>query len=58
MAMDMIDRVTTIGSALSSNLDSMTQAERDKYRDFLQSELRKLDEQAARNAAKEKVDVQ
>jgi hypothetical protein len=56
--MDMIDRVTTIGSALSSNLDSMTQAERDKYRDFLQSELRKLDEQAARNAAKEKVDVQ
>ncbi|HEU4604705.1 MAG TPA: PadR family transcriptional regulator [Nitrososphaera sp.] len=58
MAMDLIDRVTTIGSALSSNLDSMTQAERDKYRDFLQSELRKLDEQAAKNAAKEKVDVQ
>jgi len=58
MAMDLIDRVTTIGSALSSNLDSMTQAERDKYRDFLQSELRKLDEQTAKNAEKEKVDVQ
>ncbi len=57
MAMNLIDRVTTIGSALSSNLDSMTQAERDKYREFLQSELRKLDEQAT-NAAKEKVDVQ
>ncbi|HUG96801.1 MAG TPA: PadR family transcriptional regulator, partial [Nitrososphaera sp.] len=58
MAMDLIDRVTTIGSALSSNLDSMTQAERDKYREFLQSELRKLDEQTANNAEKEKVDVQ
>ena len=57
MAMDLIDRVTTIGSALSSNLDSMTQAERDKYRDFLQSELRKLDGQAT-NTAKEKLDVQ
>lgn len=57
MAMNLIDRVTTIGSALSSNLDSMTQAERDKYREFLQSELRKLNEQAT-NAAKEKVDVQ
>jgi DNA-binding PadR family transcriptional regulator len=57
MAMDLIDRVITIGSALSSNLDSMTQAERDKYREFLQSELRKLDGQAT-NAAKEKLDVQ
>lgn len=57
MAMDLIDRVTSIGSALSSNLDSMTQAERDKYREFLQSELRKLDGQAT-NAAKEKLDVQ
>src|SRR5689334_9105369 len=30
MAMDVIDRIATIGSALSSNLDSMTQAERKK----------------------------
>jgi DNA-binding PadR family transcriptional regulator len=58
MAMDLIDRVTTIGSALSSNLDSMTQEERNKYREFLQSELRKLDEQQAKDAAKEKVDVE
>jgi DNA-binding PadR family transcriptional regulator len=58
MAMDLIDRVTTIGSALSSNLDSMTQEERNKYREFLQSELRKLDEQKAKDAAKEKVDVE
>jgi DNA-binding PadR family transcriptional regulator len=58
MAMDLIDRLATIGSALSSNLDSMTQEERDKYREFLQSELRKLDEQKAKDAAKEKVDIE
>jgi len=57
MAMDLIDRLTTIGSTLSSNLTSMTQEERDKYRDFLQSELKKLDEQQDRNEAKEKVDI-
>jgi DNA-binding PadR family transcriptional regulator len=56
MAMDVIDRIATIGSALSSNLDSMTQAERKKYKDFLQSELQKLDEQERKE--KEKVDVQ
>lgn len=58
MAMDLIDRLTTIGSALSSNLDAMTHQERSKYRDFLQSELRKLDEQQAKDATKEKVDVE
>jgi DNA-binding PadR family transcriptional regulator len=57
MAMDLIDRVSTIGSALSSNLDSMTQDERGKYREFLQSELRKLDEQESKERGKEKVDV-
>jgi DNA-binding PadR family transcriptional regulator len=57
MAMDLIDRVSTIGSALSSNLDSMTQDERGKYREFLQSELRKLDEQESKEKGKEKVDV-
>jgi DNA-binding PadR family transcriptional regulator len=58
MAMDLIDRVTMIGSALSSNLDSMTQEERSKYKMFLQSELKKLDEQQAKDTAKEKVDVE
>lgn len=57
MAMDLIDRLTTIGSTLSSNLTSMTQEERDKYRDFLQNELKKLEEQQDRNEAKEKVDI-
>jgi len=58
MAMDLIDRLTTIGSALSSNLDAMTQQERSKYREFLQRELRKLDEQQSKDATKEKVDIE
>ena len=58
MGMDLIDRVSAIGNALSSNLDSMTQQERNKYREFLQGELKKLDEQEAKGAAKEKVNVE
>jgi DNA-binding PadR family transcriptional regulator len=46
MARDMIDRVSTIGSTISSNLDKMTEQERDKYKQFLLTELNKIDEQA------------
>ena len=56
MAMDIIDRIAVVGSALSSNLESMSQAERAKYREFLQSELQKLDDQQTKE--KEKIDVQ
>jgi hypothetical protein len=45
MAMDMIDRLSAIGLTLSSNLDKMTEQEREKYKQFLLSELRKLQEQ-------------
>jgi DNA-binding PadR family transcriptional regulator len=45
MAKDLIDRVSTIGSTLSSNLDRMTEQERSKYKQFLMAELNKLDEQ-------------
>ncbi len=55
MTMDLIDRVSTIGSTLSSNLDRMTEEERNKYRRFLLTELRKLDEQ--KNSS-EKVNVE
>lgn len=58
VAMDVIDRLATVGSTLSSNLDSMTHEERNKYREFLESELRKLDEQESKEIGKEKVDVQ
>ena len=58
VAMDLIDRITTIGTALSSNLDSMTLEERNRYKDFLQNELKKLYEQEAKNSEKEKVKVE
>lgn len=58
MAMDLIDRITTIGTALSSNLDSMTQEELNRYKEFLQSELKKLYEQEAKKAEKEKIKVE
>lgn len=58
VAMDLIDRITTIGTALSSNLDSMTQEELNRYKEFLQSELKKLYEQEAKKAEKEKIKVE
>jgi DNA-binding PadR family transcriptional regulator len=58
VAMDLIDRITTIGTALSSNLDSMTQEERDRYKEFLQSELNKLYEQEAKGSGKQEIKVE
>ena len=55
MALDLIDRVSTIGATLSSNLDRMTVQERDKYKQFLLTELKKMDEQTEH---KEKVAVE
>jgi DNA-binding PadR family transcriptional regulator len=43
-ALDLIDRVSNLGSALSSNLDKMTQQERDRYKEFLTTELTKLED--------------
>jgi DNA-binding PadR family transcriptional regulator len=56
MAMDLIDRISTIGSTLSSNLERMTEQERSKYKQFLKTELKKLDEQENNN--KEIVNVE
>lgn len=55
MALDLIDKVATIGSTLSSNLDRMTVQEKNKYREFLISELKKLDGQQD-NAEKVRVE--
>jgi DNA-binding PadR family transcriptional regulator len=58
VAMDLIDRIAAISTTLTSNLDSMTQEERNRYKEFLQNELNKLYEQEAKNAEKEKVKVE
>ena len=45
MTMDLIHRVSSIGSTLSSNLDKMTEQEREKYKEFLITELKKIEKQ-------------
>ena len=59
LATDLIDRVITIGTAISSNPDAISREDRNKYRQFLQAELRKLDEQEPkRRSGTEKIDVE
>jgi DNA-binding PadR family transcriptional regulator len=43
VAMDLLERISTIGSILSSNVVNMTDEETQKYRKFLQDELNKID---------------
>ena len=50
MTMDLIDRISTIGSTLSSNLDKMTEEEKRKYKQFLLNELRKFQEHETNDA--------
>lgn len=59
VATDLVDRIITIGTALSSNLGTMSRDDKSKYRQFLLSELKKLDEQEKQTSdRKEKVDVE
>lgn len=45
MALDLLDRISKIGTVLSSHADKMTEHERSRYKQFLNSELRKVNEQ-------------
>lgn len=56
MTMDLIDRISAIGSTLSSNLDRMTEEEKNKYKEFLVNELRKLNTQNTLKIEDKKVD--
>lgn len=47
VAMDLLERISTIGSILSSNVTNMTNEETQKYRKFLQEELEKIDDDDA-----------
>lgn len=54
LAMDLLERMTTIGAILSSNVANMTDEETRKYKTFLESELKKID--GRRKAKKIKID--
>ena len=43
VAMDLLERISTMGDMLSSNITNMTNEETEKYREFLQEELKKID---------------
>ena len=48
VAMDLLEKISTIGSILSSNITNMTDEETEKYRTFLQEELKKIDKKKSK----------
>jgi len=52
VAMDILEKISTMGALLSSNVSNMTKEETEKYRKFLKSELQKLDEKTSKKKGK------
>ena len=48
VAMDLLEKIAMIGSILSSNVTNMTDEETEKYRKFLQQELKKIDQKKSK----------
>jgi len=44
VTLDLLDRISNLGTALSTNADKMTKRERNRYTQFHKSELRKVDQ--------------
>lgn len=53
VAMDILEKVTTMGSMLSSNVSNMTKEETERYKKFLKSELDKLNEKSLKKKGKQ-----
>ena len=53
VAMDLLEKISTIGTILSSNVTNMTDEETEKYRTFLQEELKKIDQKKSKGKNKE-----
>ena len=56
VAMDLIERMSMMGTLLSSNVSKMTKEEMSKYRRFLQNELQKLNAQESKQGKEIKID--
>ncbi len=52
-AMDILEKISSMGAILSSNVSYMTKEETSKYKKFLESELRKLEKQTGSRRTKE-----
>ena len=53
VAMDVLEKISTMGSMLSSNVANMTEQETQKYKKFLESELKKVDSEISKKKGKE-----
>jgi len=53
VAIDLLEKVSTMGSILSSNFSHMTNEETQKYKKFLETELKKINENNIRKERKE-----
>ncbi len=51
--MDILEKISSMGALLSSNVSYMTKEETSKYKKFLDSELKKLEKQTGSRKAKE-----
>jgi len=56
VAMDLLEKIFTMGSILSSNVTKMTDEETLKYKKFLQDELKKIDENTFKKGKKIKIE--
>ncbi len=55
VAMDLLERVTSIGNSLSANISNMNKEETGKYKKFLESELQKIETAEKRRGKEIKV---
>jgi DNA-binding PadR family transcriptional regulator len=53
VAMDVLERISVMGTILSSNVSNMTKEETSKYKKFLESELKKMEKQTEKRKGKE-----
>jgi len=53
VAMDVLERISVMGTILSSNVSNMTKEETSKYKKFLESELKKMEKRTEKRKGKE-----
>ena len=53
VVMDLLEKISSMGSILSSNITHMTKEETEKYKIFLEKELKKINDQNTKKKAKE-----
>jgi len=55
VALDMLERISALGTVLSENATQMTKEEIDKYKKFLKSELEKMEKSSQKKGKNIKI---